>query len=84
MTGWPDSAGMAATVPGMPAAEVADFRHSAQIWRDFPGLVAGTVLAGGITHDAAAGDRAARFTAIAKSRLTGATEASCPKSERDR
>jgi len=63
----------------MHTAEVTDFRHSAEIWRDFPGLVPGIVLADGITHDAAAGDRVARFTAIAKSRLTGATESELPE-----
>ena len=70
---------MVATVPGMHTAEVTDFQHSAEIWRDFPELVPGIVLADGITHDAAAGDRVARFTAIAKSRLTGATESELPE-----
>ena len=56
-----------------------DFQHSAEIWRDFPELVAGAVFADGITHDVAAGDRAARFTAIAKSRLDAATESELPE-----
>jgi len=51
-----------------------EFQHSGEIWRDFPELVAGAVFADGITPDAAAGDRVARFTAIARSRLTDATE----------
>ena len=34
----------------MHTAEVTDFRHSAEIWRDFPGLVPGIVLADGITQ----------------------------------
>ena len=56
-----------------------DFRHSGEIWRDFPELVPGIVLAGGITHDVATCDRVARFTAIAKSRLAGATESELPE-----
>ena len=56
-----------------------DFRHSGEIWRDFPELVPGIVFADGITHDVAGGDRAARFTAIARSRLAGATEGELPE-----
>ena len=41
------------------------FQHSGEIWRDFPELVPGVVVADGITHDVSVGDRAARFTAIA-------------------
>jgi len=63
----------------MPTAEVTHFRHSAEIWRDFPALVPGIMLAGAITPDAAAGDRVARFTAIAKSRLSAATESELPE-----
>jgi DNA/RNA-binding domain of Phe-tRNA-synthetase-like protein len=55
------------------------FQHSAEIWRDFPELVAGAVFADGITPDAAAGDRVAKFTAIARSRLAGATESELPE-----
>ncbi len=43
-----------------------DFQHSSEIWRDFPELVPGVVFAQGITPDAAAGDRVAKFTAIAR------------------
>jgi DNA/RNA-binding domain of Phe-tRNA-synthetase-like protein len=46
-----------------------DFRHSSEIWRDFPELAAGVVFAEGITPDVAAGDHVAKFTAIASSRL---------------
>jgi DNA/RNA-binding domain of Phe-tRNA-synthetase-like protein len=56
-----------------------DFQHSGEIWRDFPELVPGVVFAGGITHDVAACDRAARLTAIARSRLEGATESELPE-----
>jgi DNA/RNA-binding domain of Phe-tRNA-synthetase-like protein len=56
-----------------------DFQHSGEIWRDFPELVPGIVFADGIAHDVAAGDRAARFTAIARSRLAGMTEGELPE-----
>jgi DNA/RNA-binding domain of Phe-tRNA-synthetase-like protein len=56
-----------------------DFRHSDEIWRDFPQLVAGVAFATGISGDAAADDGVARFTAIAKSRLAGATESELPE-----
>ena len=56
-----------------------DFRHSDEIWRDFPQLVAGVAFATGISRDAAADDSVARFTAIAKSRLAGATESELPE-----
>ena len=55
------------------------FQHSAEIWRDFPELVAGAVFADGITPDAAAGDRVAKFTAIARSRLADANESELPE-----
>ena len=57
-----------------------DFQHSGEIWRDFPELVPGIVFADGITRDVAASDCVARFTDIARSRLAGVTEVSCPKS----
>jgi DNA/RNA-binding domain of Phe-tRNA-synthetase-like protein len=56
-----------------------DFRHSGEIWRDFPELVPGVIFAGGITHDAPAGDGAARFTATARGRLEGAAESELPE-----
>ena len=56
-----------------------DFQHSGEIWRDFPELVPGVVFADGITHDVAAGDRLARFTAVARSRLAGVTESELPE-----
>ncbi len=56
-----------------------DFQHSGAIWRDFPQLVPGVVFATGITPDAAADDRVARFTAIAKSRLAAMTESELPE-----
>lgn len=46
------------------------FQHSDEIWRDFPELVPGIVFAEGITPDVSVGDRTAKFTAIASSRLS--------------
>lgn len=51
------------------------FQHSSAIWSDHPELVAGVVVAGGITGDASAGPRAARFDAVAEARLATASEA---------
>lgn len=56
-----------------------DFQHSGEIWRAFPELVPGVVFADGITHGVQVGDRAARFTAIARSRLDGAAESELPE-----
>ena len=56
-----------------------DFQHSEEIWRDFPELVPGVVFADGIKHDVPAGDRVARFTDIARSRLDAATESELPE-----
>ncbi len=56
-----------------------DFRHSGEIWRDFPELVPGVVFADGITGDVVASDRVARFTDIARARLAGVTESELPE-----
>jgi DNA/RNA-binding domain of Phe-tRNA-synthetase-like protein len=56
-----------------------DFQHSREIWRDFPELVPGVVFATGITHDVAAGDRVAKFTAVASSRLAREPESELPE-----
>jgi DNA/RNA-binding domain of Phe-tRNA-synthetase-like protein len=56
-----------------------DFQHSSEIWRDFPELVPGVVFATGITRDVAAGDRVAKFTAIASSRLAREPESELPE-----
>ena len=56
-----------------------DFRHSGEIWRDFPELVPGVVFADGITGDVAVSDRVDRFTDIARSRLAGVTESELPE-----
>jgi DNA/RNA-binding domain of Phe-tRNA-synthetase-like protein len=59
--------------------EVMDFHHSSEIWRDFPELVAGVVYADGVTPSVAVGDRVAKFTAVAHSRLAGSAESELPE-----
>jgi DNA/RNA-binding domain of Phe-tRNA-synthetase-like protein len=59
--------------------EVMDFRHSGEIWRDFPELVAGVVFADGVTPEVAVADRVEKFTAIANSRLAGSAESELPE-----
>ena len=56
-----------------------DFQHSSEIWHDFPELVPGVVFATGITGDVAAGDRVAKFTAVASSRLEREPESELPE-----
>lgn len=56
-----------------------DFQHSGEIWRDFPELVAGVIFADQITPGVSASDLAAKFTAIASSRLAKATESELPE-----
>lgn len=55
------------------------FQHSADIWRDFPDLVPGVMAASGITVSVPVPARTAEFTAIAASRLGGATESELPE-----
>jgi len=55
------------------------FQHSAQIWRDFPALVPGVMAARGITADVPVPARAAEFTTVAASRLSGSTESERPE-----
>ena len=55
------------------------FQHSAEIWRDFPALVPGVMAASGITADVPVPARTAEFTAVAVSRLAGATESELPE-----
>jgi DNA/RNA-binding domain of Phe-tRNA-synthetase-like protein len=50
------------------------FGHAAEIWRDFPELVSGVLVAEGITSDASVGSRVARFTAEAERRLAASSE----------
>lgn len=55
------------------------FQHSTEIWRDFPALVPGALLAGGITGDASVGDQVAKYDAIAESRLATSQEGEFPE-----
>jgi DNA/RNA-binding domain of Phe-tRNA-synthetase-like protein len=55
------------------------FRHSSQIRNDYPELAAGVLLAEGITADASAAARIAKFNAIAESRLARRSEGELPE-----
>src|SRR5262249_30187406 len=55
------------------------FRHSTEIWKDYPQLVPGVLLANGITKDAPASPQASKFEAIAQSRLATSSEGELPE-----
>lgn len=55
------------------------FGHSTEIWRDYPELVPGVLLAEGITKDTSAGPQTAKFNTIAESRLAMNSEAELPE-----
>src|SRR5262249_1578902 len=55
------------------------FRHSSEIWRDFPELVPGVLLAEGITKGASPRSQIAKFNAIAESRLRANSEGELPE-----
>jgi len=55
------------------------FEHSAEIWGDFPKLVAGVVFAQGITPNGATEAAAAVLASIAAGRLAAATESELPE-----
>ncbi len=55
------------------------FQHSPEIWRDFPELVPGVLVAQGITGDVAVGERVAEFSGIAGERLATASESEFPE-----
>jgi DNA/RNA-binding domain of Phe-tRNA-synthetase-like protein len=55
------------------------FQHSAEIWQEFPELVAGVLVADGITADAAVDDRLTPFTGVAEARLATAPEGELPE-----
>src|SRR5438552_4105489 len=55
------------------------FRHSSDIWRDYPELVPGVLFAEGITRDVSVGSRVAKLNAIAESRLANASEGELPE-----
>lgn len=53
--------------------------HARAIWRDYPDLVPGALMAAGITPDVSAGSRVAAFEASAVSRLAHASEGELPE-----
>ena len=55
------------------------FQHSSEIWRDFPELVCGALVADGITSVVSVGDRVGRFNAVAESRLASCSEGELPE-----
>jgi DNA/RNA-binding domain of Phe-tRNA-synthetase-like protein len=55
------------------------FQHCAQIWRDFPELVPGVLLAEAINPDVCADSRIVKFTALARTRLAQAPESELPE-----
>jgi DNA/RNA-binding domain of Phe-tRNA-synthetase-like protein len=57
-----------------------DFRHSGEIWRDFPELVPGVLFVAGLGTDVAPpGPRTTAFTDAARARLAGGSEAELPE-----
>ncbi|MFF4879838.1 B3/4 domain-containing protein [Micromonospora sp. NPDC000668] len=55
------------------------FQHSAQLRAAYPDLVAGVVLATGITPTADVAQRTAAYTAVARDRLAGGAESGFPE-----
>ncbi|MEV0229177.1 phenylalanine--tRNA ligase beta subunit-related protein [Nonomuraea sp. NPDC050786] len=55
------------------------FQHSSDIWRDFPELVPGVLVATGITADVSVDDRVARFAELAAKRLATSSEGELPE-----
>ncbi|GII95965.1 B3/B4 domain-containing protein [Sinosporangium siamense] len=54
-------------------------QHSSAIWSEFPELVAGAVVAVGVSGRADVDERIARFTAVAEARLATSSEAEFPE-----
>lgn len=55
------------------------FCHSDAIWKEFPDLSAGVMVASGITADVAIADQIATYNAIAASRLAASSEGEMPE-----
>lgn len=55
------------------------FRHSDELWRDFPALVPGVLFASGITPGAVVAGRTGKFLDIARSRLATTPEGEMPQ-----
>jgi DNA/RNA-binding domain of Phe-tRNA-synthetase-like protein len=67
------------TVPTRREAPAMYFQHAPDIWRDFPELAAGVVVADGIHPDVNVEDRIATYTGIAAERLGGGPESELPE-----
>jgi len=55
------------------------FRHSGEIWRDFPELVAGALFVEGISKDASVDPQLAAYEKLAESRLATSSEGQLPE-----
>ena len=55
------------------------FRHSNEMWSEFPELVPGVLFVEGITADVAVTDRVNRYYATAAERLTQGSESEMPE-----
>ncbi|MQA06935.1 MAG: hypothetical protein GEU98_00045 [Pseudonocardiaceae bacterium] len=55
------------------------FQHSSEVWRDFPELVPGVLVADGIRRDAVVDRQVATFSAIAHSRLATTSVGELPE-----
>jgi len=55
------------------------FRHSSEIWNDFPELAPGVLVVEGITGDVSVADRVAALSAVAEARLETSTEGELPE-----
>ena len=55
------------------------FEHDAEMWRDFPALVPGVLVADGVTAGVAVASRTAGFTGRAAERLAHSTESELPE-----
>ncbi len=55
------------------------FRHSDEIWRNYPELVPGVLSAAGITDSASVDTEIEKFTAIAQARLASGPESELPE-----
>jgi DNA/RNA-binding domain of Phe-tRNA-synthetase-like protein len=54
-------------------------QHSPAIWRDYPELVAGVIVARGMSADVSVDAQAAAYTSVARQRLETGTEAQLPE-----
>ncbi len=55
------------------------FQHSPQMWSDFPALVPGVLITGGIGNHVSVGSRVAHYNAVAAARLASSTESEFPE-----